>query len=231
MLTMIYSGSALNWQDFGVWYQGAVPTTGADPIIACVRHAGSGTAATFHIMMKGNGWGVPEAAFPTAQSTGGPNYQFSDGTADMMKCVAGYDLTHTLGQNIGAIGYADCDVLMATPFSNPTSGTLNYPYELVHQLKLDGIECKAAKVRDGEYPFYTIEWMYYDPTNTEASLISDLATFAGNGLNYASIAFTNGPNSQGSEGDFWDSEGEMNYLKSSDFSWPTIVGGNGDRLP
>jgi hypothetical protein len=233
MATMIFSsGNAIYWQDFGKWFDGDCDlTTNQDRIYPCLRHAGSGTHATMRIMMKGNGWGPPGSGILQQQSA--PYINFNDGSSDELKCVSGVAIASSgsgwsipaspNGRNIGAIGYADCDILMGTPFSQPASGT-RYPFENVHALKLDGVECKSAKVRNGEYPFYSNEYMYYDTNNLQKALIEDLAVFAGNPLNYAQVTFESGPNSEGNEGDFWAASSEMRFNKGSDSAWPAKTG-------
>jgi hypothetical protein len=234
MATMIFSpGNATYWQDFGKWFDGDCDlSTPLDPIYPCLRHAGSGTHATMRIMMRGNGWGPTPTPIHLSQVA--PYVNFNDGSTDALKCVAGASIAASgtgwsnpaapNGRNIGAIGYADCDILMGTPFAVPTATNVRYPFENVHALKLDGVECKSAKVRNGEYPFYSVEYMYYDTDNPNKLEIEDLAAFAGNPLNYEQVLFVM-PNSSGNEGDFWAGYNEMRFRKSTDTAWPSKASG------
>jgi ABC-type phosphate transport system substrate-binding protein len=208
MVTQIYNGQAVYWQDFGLWWDGncdpQAPGTDFDPIVSCLRHAGSGTHATFDIFMKGNGWGLGS---PINQSAVEPIVWFNDGSSDLMKCVNALP---------GAIGYADCDQLVG---SKAKTGQ-DFPYENVHAVKLDGIECKRAKIRNGEYPFYSANWNFWRSTDPEAGLIGDL------------IAYASDPdNLPVGKQAYWAAKSEMVFLKGSDTAWPVFVGASEPQVP
>jgi ABC-type phosphate transport system substrate-binding protein len=115
-----------------------------------------------------------------------------------MKCI------NTL---IGAIGYADADQL---------EGTDNYPN--VHALKYNGVEPRRTKVRNGEYDFYSNQWLYFNrtPTQLEEALIS-----------YAS----NPANIPSTKAKFWATADEMVFNKGDDRVYPGFVGASNPQTP
>jgi ABC-type phosphate transport system substrate-binding protein len=191
MAVNIFSGQAWYWTDFGAWYN-------ADPIVACLRHAGSGTHATLDWAVMRSGakdWGWP---LVTTENAADPTVWFNDGSSDEMKCI------NTL---IGAIGYADADQL---------EGTDNYPN--VHALKYNGVEPRRTKVRNGEYDFYSNQWLYFNrtPTQLEEALIS-----------YAS----NPANIPSTKAKFWATADEMVFNKGDDRVYPGFVGASNPQTP
>ncbi|MBN1106552.1 MAG: hypothetical protein JXL84_24330 [Deltaproteobacteria bacterium] len=194
--TMIFNGQAWYWTDFGAWYN-------ADPIVACFRHAGSGTHATMDLaVMRGNGWGWGLA---TTENASDPTLYFNDGSSDMMKCI---------NQLSGAIGYADADQL---------AGNANYPN--VHALKYQGVEPKRAKIRNGEYDFWSKQWIYGNPERTaystiKTSYVEPLMAYAANPSNL--------PVDKAS---YWATLDEMVYMKNTDFEYPGYAGASNPQLP
>ncbi|MFH1984377.1 MAG: hypothetical protein ABIL58_21245 [Pseudomonadota bacterium] len=191
MAVNIFSGQAWYWTDFGAWYN-------SDPIVACLRHAGSGTHSTLDwaVMRSAAGdWGWP---LVTEESAADPTVWFNDGSSDEMKCI------NTLA---GAIGYADADQL---------EGKSNY--ENVHALKYNGIEPRRTKVRNGEYDFYSNQWLYFNhtPTVFEEALVS----FASDPAKIPA-----------SKAKFWAASGEMVYNKSNDRVYPGYIGAGLPQLP
>jgi ABC-type phosphate transport system substrate-binding protein len=83
---MIYSGQMTNWNQLV-----STPSMTTLPIVACARHAGSGTQATADFMIA-----RPAAIFVT----GIGNLRFNESTSNMVTCV---------NANNGAIGYLDAD--------------------------------------------------------------------------------------------------------------------------
>lgn len=194
MANMIFNGQAWYWTDFGAWYN-------SDPIVACLRHAGSGTHATLdYAVMRGNGWGWP---LWTTESASDPTVWFNDGSSDEMKCI---------DQLAGAIGYADADQL---------AGSSNYPN--VHALRY-GVEPTREKIRNGEYDFYSNQWMYEDPNEPNYSQthpwVVNLYAFASNPAN---IPVT--------KANYWATQGEMVFNKTSDQAYPGYVGASIPQLP
>ncbi len=195
---MIYDGQAWYWKDFGDWY--------ADyPIVACLRHAGSGTHATLDwavMRSSAKDWGWP---LVTNQSAADPTVWFNDGSSDEMACV---------NQLEGAIGYADADQL---------EGTSNYPN--VHALKYQGVEPRRTKVRNGEYDFYSNQWLYGNPdrtaySNIKTSWIEPLAAYA-----------SDPDHIPPTKAKFWATKGEMVYNKGNDRAYPGYVGASNPQLP
>jgi hypothetical protein len=191
MAVNIFSGQAIYWTDFGAWYN-------ADPIVACLRHAGSGTHSTLDwaVMRSAAGdWGWP---LVTAENVADPTVWFNDGSSDEMNCI---------NTKVGAIGYADADQL---------EGTDNYPN--VHALKYNGVEPRRTKVRNGEYDFYSNQWLYFKTALTP--------------LQQNLIAFASDPdNIPGSKAKFWATKGEMWFNKANDRVYPGYVGATDPKLP
>jgi hypothetical protein len=192
MAVNIFSGQAWYWTDFGAWYN-------SDPIVACLRHAGSGTHSTMD-------WAVMRSAaaelygwpLVTNESASDPTVWFNDGASDEMKCV---------NQLAGAIGYADADQL---------EGTDNYPN--VHALKYNGVEPRRTKVRNGEYDFYSNQWLYFK---------TDLTA-----LENALVAFASDPaNIPSTKAKFWATADEMVFNKTTDRTYPGYVGASNPQLP
>ncbi|MEW6664917.1 MAG: hypothetical protein AB1512_06820 [Thermodesulfobacteriota bacterium] len=193
---MIFNGQAWYWTDFGAWYN-------SDPIVACFRHAGSGTHATMDLaVMRGNGWGWVLA---DTQNASDPTLWFNDGSSDEMNCV---------NQLAGAIGYADADQL---------AGTANYPN--VHALKYQGVEPKRTKIRNGEYDFWSTQWIYGNPERTAYSTIK--TTWI-----EPLIAFAADPaNLPVDKAAYWATADEMVYMKATDFNYPGYQGASNPQLP
>jgi hypothetical protein len=191
MAVNIFSGQAWYWTDFGAWYN-------SDPIVACLRHAGSGTHSTLDwavMRSAAKDWGWP---LVTTENAANPTVWFNDGSSDEMKCID----TIT-----GAIGYADADQL---------EGTSNYPN--THALKYNGVEPRRTKVRNGEYDFYSNQWLYFKRALTphETSLIA----FASNPDNIPST-----------KAKFWATADEMVFNKADDRSYPGYVGADDPQVP
>ncbi|KFO68221.1 hypothetical protein ER57_05575 [Smithella sp. SCADC] len=165
-LQLIFSGNVFNWSEIfdadGVAYD-------AQPLVACMRHAGSGTQASLeaYLMASSN---CSKYNYLAWQQSDGLVY-FNDGSSDMMKCVNGYD--NWLGT--GAIGYADADqtVGTGTPYPNTSRIQLNgVPYTL------NFANMKAAMV-NGQYNFYGAQHLYgVAPTDP-------ICTFLANPDNYS----------------------------------------------
>jgi hypothetical protein len=191
MATQIFSGQAWYWTDFGAWYN-------SDPIVACLRHAGSGTHSTLDwavMRSAAKDWGWP---LVTTENAADPTVWFNDGSSDEMKCV---------NQLAGAIGYADADQL---------EGNDNYPN--VHALKYNGVEPRRTNVRNGEYDFYSNQWLYFKADLTQFQ--KDLVAFASDPDNIPS-----------SKAKFWSTQAEMVYNKTTDAAYPGFVGASDPQLP
>jgi hypothetical protein len=209
MVTLIFNDQAQSWKDFGDWYEvlnttecNAINNFGSgDPTITkCLRHAGSGTHATLDLaVMSGKGWGWPLA---TTQYSGG-NVWFNDGSGDEINCV---------NNRAGAIGYSDCDALAGG------SGIAN-----VHEVKYQGVECRRAKIRNCEYDFWSVQWLYWDDATVAeqgaTDLVGELVSFASDANNLP----------EGKK-NYWAAVGEMKCTKSGDSEYPGFNGG-GTELP
>jgi hypothetical protein len=195
MAVMIYSGQAWYWSDFGAWFT-------SDPIVACLRHAGSGTHATLDwAVMRGVDWGW---SLVTAESASDPTVWFNDGSSDEMNCVDGLP---------GAIGYADADQL---------EGSKNYPN--VHAVKYNGVEPRRWTIRNGWYDFWSAQWTYEDPNEpgyaTKHPVVAALAA-------YAAVP----GNIPGTKARYWATQDEMVYMKSSDKTYPGYQGASSPQTP
>ncbi len=194
MATMIYSGQVYNWQDFGAWYSNV-------PVVACLRHAGSGTAAALDwtVMRSNRGdWGWP---LVKSQKASNPVVWFNDSSSELMNCVNSLS---------GAIGYADADQL---------EGTANYPN--VVALKYQGVEPRRTKVRNGEYEFYTNQWLYSRTlTNPLLTWVRDLVAYASDPENVPST-----------KARFWATLDEMQFNRPTDDAYPGFVGANNPQTP
>lgn len=153
MAVMIYSGQAWYWCDFGAYFP-------CDPIVACLRHAGSGTHATLDwAVMRGADWGW---GLVTAESAADPTVWFNDGSSDLMKCVDGL---------AGAIGYSDADKFM---------GSKNY--ENLHAINYQGVAPTREMVRNGWYDYWSAQYTYEDDNEPDYSIkhpvVVDLVAYA-----------------------------------------------------
>lgn len=163
---MIFSGQVASWRDFGAAYDDK-------QVVACLRHAGSGTAATFDnmVMSAGStGWG---AGLPAAESvndyatTGMPTLWYNESTDDVMKCVNGNNSAHpTTGDNtIAAVGYADADKGVGV------AGTSDF----VKKIKYDGNWPYATNIINGIYDWYSVATLWTHPSNIAQNAITNNA--------------------------------------------------------
>jgi hypothetical protein len=198
MAVQIYSGQAYNWNDFGAWYPN-------QPIVACLRHAGSGTHATLDwavMRSTAKSWGWP---LVEAEKAANPTVWFNDSSSDEMKCC---------NQLAGSICYADADQL---------EGTSNFPN--VHALKYNGVEPRRTKIRNGEYDFYSNQWLFGNParpaySSIKTSWITPLINFSSNPVNIPST-----------KAKFWATDNEMVFNKDNDRVYPGYVGATIPQLP
>jgi hypothetical protein len=138
MAVQIFSGTAAAWTDFGAGFA-------AKDVVACLRHAGSGTHATLDkSIMYGINWGSTTQASQIlpASATAGAGSVFNVDTSTELGCVANYD---------GGVGYADADASQA--------GTT--------KLKYNGVAAKRTNVRNGLYDtFYSFQHLYENDADT-----------------------------------------------------------------
>jgi hypothetical protein len=187
MAVQIFSGQAVNWTDFGAGFA-------AKDVVACLRHAGSGTHATLDkSVMFGAGWGNvtnSSQSLPTS-ATSGNGTVFNVDTGTELGCVANYD---------GGIGYADADASQA--------GTT--------RLKYNGVAAKRSNLRNGLYDtFYTYQHLFENAGNTSSAQKTLRTTM----LNYVNVhAFP------AAKADFWATAAEMNWGKPTDAGYPSYIG-------
>lgn len=125
MATQIYAGNVVNWQSF----------TGftANPVVLCMRHAGSGTHATLDTAVMNKSWGraLPTAEVSSTSVSKPVMIWFNDSSDDAKACMTAY---------AGSAGYLDAD-------SSAPSGAL--------RLKYNGQFATASNIAKGVYDFYS----------------------------------------------------------------------------
>lgn len=193
----IFSGQAWYWSDFGGEFS-------TDPIVACMRHAGSGTQATLeYAVMLGNGWG---ARYANTESSSDPTIWFNDGSSNMMNCI---------NTQTGAIGFADADQSLAS-------------YTNTVRVKYQGEAASRVNIRNGRYDFWSTQWIYENPNAPEYSTTHPWVSNASNGL----MEFAADPdNIPSSKTGFWAAKSEMRYMKSSDKAYPTYTDPTAPQTP
>lgn len=148
-LQLIFSGNVWDWSEIydadGVAYD-------AQTLVACMRHAGSGTQASLEAYLMASPVASKSNPLWWQEATGGPTIYFNDGSSDMMKCVNGSGSW----SGTGAIGYADADQVVGAGSS----------YTNTVRIKLNGVpstlnhaNMKTAMV-NGQYNFYGAQHLY-----------------------------------------------------------------------
>lgn len=185
MATSIFSGQVANWQDFN--------EANADlQVVACLRHAGSGTHATLDKAIMRKDFPLVRSQITPAESMGVlPVVWFNSGTSEMMACI---------NNNPGAVGYADAD-------RNITSlATTKRMYWM-------GASAAKANITGGIYDFWSKQWLYYsktEPTDVR-SMITSLMSFASNPANMPSSLSA-----------YWAASNEMKVDKATDSLYPSF---------
>jgi hypothetical protein len=203
-VVQIFGGNTAFWQDFGQSYPAGLQT------VACLRHAGSGTHATFDKVFF---TGANPNALVQNENAAGPILWFNDGASDLMKCVNGNSTATPTGSAIGAIGYADADQANLVNTSS---------------IKYNGLFARRNVIRNGSYDFFTNEWLYENQSNTGATgtihdLIIGLNTFASNPANITTYL--------GTKAYYWASQTEMNFNKTSDANYPGSSTATSPQIP
>jgi hypothetical protein len=125
----------------------------------------------------------------------------------MMNCINGSGTWNGLG----AIGYADADQALSLPANTKA-------------LKYNGETASRVNVRNGLYDFWSVQWLYEDPTapgySTTHPLVSELMEFA--------AVPANVPTTKAA---YWAALDEMNYLKGTDQEYPIFVGCSDCQTP
>ncbi len=149
----IFGGQVYSWKDFGQSYS---VDGGDDTLVACLRHAGSGTHSTLDKAVMSGAMGLV-----STENVSSPTIYFNDGSSDEMNCINAL---------AGAIGYADADQANKT---NTVS------------LKYNGIPAARNMIRNGAYDFFSNQWMYEKAglDSVRHNLVVDLAAFAADPAN------------------------------------------------
>ncbi|HBG04795.1 MAG: hypothetical protein A2075_11650 [Geobacteraceae bacterium GWC2_58_44] len=195
--TLIFSGYVADWSDLGAYFT-------AQPAIACLRHAGSGTHSALDLTVMNSGWGSNTAV----EEVPGQIW-FNQGSGDEIKCVNGATTATPNGSLIGAIGYADADQPIGVANTSQN----------VKQLKYNGYYPTRSAVRNGQYEFYTNAWLYSNPANgaTVNALAASLVDFAQQPANVPA-----------SKANYWAAVAEMKYNRGADVTYPGFFGGASD---
>jgi ABC-type phosphate transport system substrate-binding protein len=203
---LIFSQGVANWSDLGAYFT-------AQPIVACLRHAGSGTHSTLDLAVVNSSWGSNVAQYENATASAyTPVTWFNQSSTDEIKCINGGSTANPNGSLIGAIGYADAD--QAIGVANTSQN--------VKQLKYNGFYPTRTALRNGLYDFYTNAWLWTNPAN--GSTINNLAADM--------IAFAKVPtNVPPSKVNYWATQSEMKFNKATDNSYPGAVHATAPQLP
>ncbi|MEW6427385.1 MAG: hypothetical protein AB1568_05050 [Thermodesulfobacteriota bacterium] len=223
----LYSGHIGNWNQFD-------PAHASLPVKVCLRHAGSGTAASLDAaVMRGEGSLVRFEKTQNMDFVNDPNLElwdplagittptvwFNNGSSDEMNCVGGkYDGTSAQFTDIytgatydpsGAIGYADSDKQ-----SGVTGARLSSKYGQLRRINYQGYEGNAANLKYGNYMFWAAQWLWMSNTDyantTYKNLYDGLNTYASNSANWPAGVSS-----------WWAAQGDMLVEKASDYSFPT----------
>ncbi|MCM2286026.1 MAG: substrate-binding domain-containing protein [Desulfobacula sp.] len=188
MATSIFSGQVTNWNEFD-------PSLASLPMVVCLRHAGSGTAATLDAaVMRGDASLLQVEALPGSFPVNlgiVPVTYFNNGSSDEVKCV---------GQLPGAVGYADADKC-ATGGCLATVKTMTY----------QGVAASSNAIKNGQYDFWSAQWLYSnEPAGATDDMIDNLVAYASDDANMPV-----------SKAGYWASQDAMKWGKASDFVYPS----------
>lgn len=214
MAVQIFSGQVVNWTDFGGDY---IPNV---PVVACFRHAGSGTHATLDYAVMNGAWGGSLISAENTNSANGTIAYFNDKSSDEMNCINGNGTTW-LGN--GAIGYSDADQSLTS-------------YPNVVRLTYNGEAPSRVNIRNGRYDFFTMEWAFVntnDPTNVAGKRYADyspwiqhMIDFAGDPANMPGATWYGADKTA-----YWATMNEMVFTKIDDQHYPAISGAAMPQLP
>lgn len=199
---LIFSGQVSNWNFFGKGYPSDLP------IVRCMRHAGSGTHATFDIQVfKGTSKSPANRTFPALR-----NYLHTS-SSDLAKCI---------NYNDGAIGYMDADKNIKSTKNDTVL------------LKYQGYLPTRENIKKGNYNFWAAQYSYYRlaelqenstdyPTGTEDLVIGTDAAKLGL-LNWAGLAANVTEANFGPRALYWATQAEMDVEKAtSDRNFPSVA--------
>ena len=194
MAVSLFSGSVGDWSEF-------TGETESKPVVLCLRHAGSGTAATLNAaVMRGDGAVPVYSAYPGDSMDGmfmglydygitGEIY-FNKGSSDVIKCLN--DATTAY-----AIGYADADKC-----KDGCSG--------VKELSYGGFFGTSDNIKNGLYSFWSAQSLFSNATGNAVNVVADLNAYASDEANMPA-----------SKAGYWAAQDAMKVKKDTDFSYIT----------
>lgn len=158
-LQLIFSGQITNWNQLydadGVAYD-------SQDLVACMRHAGSGTQASLEAYLMASVVCSKDNYLATGEMD---NVYFNDGSGDEMKCVNGSGSW----AGAGAIGYADADQDLSG-YTNTNRLTVSgVPATYSHANLVDTL-------KNGFYNFYGQQHLY--GVNPESGLCQFISSFS-----------------------------------------------------
>lgn len=202
-IVMIYTGQVNDWTDIGV---GAAPMS----IVACMRHAGSGTVATLNAaVIRREGILLTTEAEDVDPIAFAPAAWFNDGTGQMMPCIntnGGYGT----GSGYGAIGYADADQALSCGAGKTYANTV--------AATLDGVPSDHDNTMACNHLFWSAQNVWYAKSLDAGhqALVGQLVTYAGQRANILAMDAAAGSHF----GNYWATTAEMNCFKQNDFAMP-----------
>ena len=251
MAVQIFGGSAQNWTDFGASYSVAGSSAAyGNAVIACLRHAGSGTHSTIDkVFFTG---AKPNALVSTENidKAFGQIAYFNDGSADEINCVNGDTPTTTTFTCNAVQAGTSCtvatqgtDCVAAVPpgvcksynngqawgaigyaDSDQATGVVGVSNNVV-PIKYNGMFGRRNVIRNGAYDFFANQNLYLSPSNAgsgtdQATLFNALVTYASDPANIPS-----------SKAAYWATSAEMNFNKTSDTSYPVYKAATKPQTP
>jgi hypothetical protein len=218
-IIQIYEGQAYNWTDLGSNY------TASLPIVACLRHAGSGTHATLDLGVLHESWtpgglvttscnnNLPSDPMCTGAGAANtpPTVFFNNGSSDEANCVNGKGTW----SGAGAIGYIDADYILNLSPAFGGNGT----YGNMYQVMYNGEVANAFNIENGVYDnFFSDQHVYYQ--SGADSFITGLCSFAQNEANIPTAEAT-----------WWATDCQMTYTKATDNAYPGYTGSSCTQTP
>jgi hypothetical protein len=211
---VIFSGAFTMWSDFdNSTATGGSAAYPAKSVIACLRHAGSGTHATLvaSVLKAVNGYTV------ATDEVEGQVY-FNDGSSDEMRCIKENGGVST--SDSGAIGYADADQCGNTgvcPALGPqTINGVTFTDFGATLIAYQGAMPTKSNIQNGVYDFWSTQWLYLCPGSSadQSTWANDLCAFASDPDNMPTGKTA-----------WWPTANEMRVNKATDFS-PVVPGSN-----
>jgi hypothetical protein len=249
MAVNIFAGNAIAWTDFGASY--SVAGDPSNSVVACHRHAGSGTAATFDKVFF---TGASPNALSTGENTAGAPYiYFNDGAADEINCVNGdtpatTTFTCNAVQNGTPCAVATQGVDCAAPiggapvgicksYNNGKAwGALGYAdadqavgqpglTNNVVRVKYNGMYPTRAAIRNGNYDWFANQVLYKSPTTAPNGSVQ--ATLYNQLVTFASTP----ANIPAAKAGYWATAAEMVWNKATDLTYPGYLGASSPQVP